>query len=177
MLELKFRRRDEYGTVVMSEDGIIDLMYSGEFDGLSDIEVEETTDTILHNKWANIYDEELLKIYKKPTQSVEENDRQLQDIWLIPQEYKELNIEKYLLNKCKTDIEKSRVTEELSLFHERKMEIILQTLIYLVDVMRKNNVVWGVGRGSACASYCLYLIGIHKIDSIKYNLDIKEFLK
>jgi DNA polymerase III alpha subunit len=48
---------------------------------------------------------------------------------------------------------------------------------YLVDTLRKNNVVWGVGRGSSVASYILYLIGVHKVDSIKYNLDINEFLK
>ena len=48
---------------------------------------------------------------------------------------------------------------------------------YLVDTFSENDVVWGVGRGSSVASYCLYLIGLHKIDSIKYELDIKEFLK
>jgi len=50
-------------------------------------------------------------------------------------------------------------------------------MIYIVDMMRKNNLVWGVGRGSSVASYVLYLIGIHKIDSLKYNLNIEEFLK
>jgi DNA polymerase III alpha subunit len=50
-------------------------------------------------------------------------------------------------------------------------------MIYLVDVMRENSVVWGVGRGSSVASYVLYLIGVHKIDSVKYNLDFKEFFK
>jgi DNA polymerase III alpha subunit len=43
--------------------------------------------------------------------------------------------------------------------------------------MRENDIVWGVGRGSSVASYTLYLIGVHKIDSIKYELDINEFLK
>jgi DNA polymerase III alpha subunit len=43
--------------------------------------------------------------------------------------------------------------------------------------MRKNKIVWGVGRGSSVASYVLFLIGIHKVNSLKYNLDIKEFLK
>jgi DNA polymerase III alpha subunit len=50
-------------------------------------------------------------------------------------------------------------------------------LKYLVDAMRENKIVWGVGRGSSVASYVLYLIGVHRIDSIKYDLDIKEFLK
>jgi len=50
-------------------------------------------------------------------------------------------------------------------------------LKYLVDTLRKNNVIWGVGRGSSVASYVLFLLGVHKIDSLYYNLDIEEFLK
>jgi DNA polymerase III alpha subunit len=73
--------------------------------------------------------------------------------------------------------QKVRVTEELTLFAQHNMIPLLKYLKYLVDTMRKNNIVWGVGRGSSVASYCLYLIGVHKIDSIKYSLDIKEFLK
>ena len=48
---------------------------------------------------------------------------------------------------------------------------------YLVDTLRKNNIIWGVGRGSSVASYVLYLLGVHRIDSLYYDLDITEFLK
>jgi DNA polymerase III alpha subunit len=34
-----------------------------------------------------------------------------------------------------------------------------------------------VGRGSSVASYVLFLIGVHKIDPIKYELPIEEFFK
>jgi len=54
---------------------------------------------------------------------------------------------------------------------------VLQFLIYLVDTARNNNVVLGVGRGSSVASFALYLIGVHKIDSIKYDLDVEDFLR
>jgi DNA polymerase III alpha subunit len=63
------------------------------------------------------------------------------------------------------------------MFRARNLFPVLQLLIYIVDTMRKHNIVWGVGRGSSVASYCLYLIGVHKIDSLKYNLNIREFLK
>jgi DNA polymerase III alpha subunit len=53
----------------------------------------------------------------------------------------------------------------------------LRLLFYLVDDFRERGVVWGVGRGSSVASYCLFLIGVHKIDAILYDLSIKEFLK
>jgi DNA polymerase III alpha subunit len=43
--------------------------------------------------------------------------------------------------------------------------------------MRKYDIIWGVGRGSSVASYVLYIIGIHRINSIQYDLDYKEFLR
>jgi len=70
-----------------------------------------------------------------------------------------------------------RVQEELAAFGERGMYNLLRYMIYLVDFMRENDIVWGVGRGSSVASYVLYLIGVHKIDSLKYNLDWREFLR
>jgi len=57
------------------------------------------------------------------------------------------------------------------------MEDLLRYMIYLVDFMREHTIVWGVGRGSSVASYVLYLIGVHKIDSIQYGLDWREFLR
>ena len=54
---------------------------------------------------------------------------------------------------------------------------LLYYLKYLIDTMRKNNIIWGVGRGSSVSSYVLYLLGVHKVNSLKYHLDIKEFIK
>ena len=70
-----------------------------------------------------------------------------------------------------------RVWEELDAYKERGMHDLLRYMIYLVDYMRENNIVWGVGRGSSVASFVLYLIGIHKINSIQYQLDWREFLR
>lgn len=97
----------------------------------------------------------------------------------IPQHYLELDVEQYIraLVPQADAKRKARVEAELELFRTRNLFSILQLLIYIIDTMRKHNLVWGVGRGSSVASYCLYLIGVHKIDSVKYNLDIREFLK
>jgi DNA polymerase III alpha subunit len=70
-----------------------------------------------------------------------------------------------------------RIWEELREYEARGMFPLLQYMIYLVDFMRENNIVWGVGRGSSVASYVLYLIGVHRIDSIQYDLDWREFLR
>jgi DNA polymerase III alpha subunit len=70
-----------------------------------------------------------------------------------------------------------RTEAELVEFDQRGMYPLLQYMIYLVDFMRENNIVWGVGRGSSVASYVLYLIGIHRINSIHFDLDWHEFLR
>ena len=100
----------------------------------------------------------------------------------IPQHYKDIDVEEYIRNLIPTsgdsDVSvKARVEKELAEFKARNLFPIIQLLIYIIDTMRKNNLVWGIGRGSAVSSYLLYLLGVHKVESVKYNLDIKEFLK
>jgi DNA polymerase III alpha subunit len=115
--------------------------------------------------------------YEVSDQTIEEFDQSRAYEWFMPQEYKNLDIAKWVLDQCKTDAELQRAGEELIMFQERNMFILLQYLKYLVDTMRENNIVWGVGRGSSIASFVLYLIGIHRINSLYYDLSINEFLK
>ena len=97
----------------------------------------------------------------------------------IPQHYKELDVEKYIRERLiqRDPDEIGRVEMELDMYRERGLFPVLQLLIWIVDTMRKHNLVWGVGRGSSVSSYLLYILGVHKVDSYKYDLDIKEFLK
>jgi DNA polymerase III alpha subunit len=98
------------------------------------------------------------------------------DNWLIPHEYKNMDIEEFLVSKCPKE-NYDRLIKELDLYHKNNMIPVLKTIKYIVDTLRKNNIVWGVGRGSSVASYVLFLLGVHKIDSVKYNLPIDEFFK
>jgi DNA polymerase III alpha subunit len=96
--------------------------------------------------------------------------------WFIPNEYCP-NLVEYLYGCCTTDAQRDRVSLELELFIKNGMYDVLHVMKYIVDTLRSNNIVWGVGRGSSVASYVLYLIGVHKVDSIKYSLPIEEFFK
>lgn len=96
--------------------------------------------------------------------------------WLIPDDYYP-NLTEMLYGMCETDIQRERVSQELELYIKHGMYDVLHVMKYIVDTLRANNIVWGVGRGSSVASYVLYLIGVHKIDSIKYNIPIEEFFK
>jgi DNA polymerase III alpha subunit len=109
--------------------------------------------------------------------TVEQFDNQMQSNWLMPEQYKTMDIAQYILNQCQGEAELQRAGEELLLFQERDMFVLLRYLKYLVDTMRENNIVWGVGRGSSVASFVLFLLGIHRINSLYYDLSIDEFLK
>jgi len=96
--------------------------------------------------------------------------------WFIPDDYCP-NLVEFLYGQCTTSEQTQRVDQELELFIKNGMYDLLHVMKYVVDTLRANNVVWGVGRGSSVASYVLHLIGVHKIDSIKYNIPIEEFFK
>lgn len=97
--------------------------------------------------------------------------------WFIPNSYKTFDIEEYCYSLCNSEIEVLRVETELNLYQTHNMMPILQTMKYIVDTLRNNNIVWGVGRGSSVSSYVLFLLGVHKVNSIQYKLDITEFIR
>jgi len=115
--------------------------------------------------------------YNKLDLTIEQFDNINQSNWLMPEQYKSMDIAQYVLNQCQGEAELQRAGEELLLFQERDMFVLLRYLKYLVDTMRANNIVWGVGRGSSVASFVLFLLGIHRINSLYYDLSIDEFLK
>lgn len=171
------KQYDEYGQVHFSADDLCDLLYQNPDIELTNFLVD---DPELFNKSVrNLYaDFSKLKKYQFVNAiSLEEFDKNNQDQWHMPKEYKDFDIAQYLLDQCKTQEELQRVGHELLLYQDRNLFMLLRFLKYLVDILRKNNIVWGVGRGSSVASYVLYLIGVHKINSLYYDLDITEFLK
>lgn len=173
--ELKNRFIDDIGRVVMTVDGLTNLIMSQKpIDGLL---AEECDDTINYNKLRKnalvLYTEE------KANETPEEYDSIATASWKTPEDYQISDEEliTWLFEQCSNDDEYNRVLLELNMYEERGLYPLLKHLIYLVDHFRKNNIVWGVGRGSSVSSYILFLIGIHRVDSLKFNLDIKDFLK
>lgn len=114
--------------------------------------------------------------YSNEILSFSYDDNSNQQIWFMPKSYKEINIEKYF-EKFITEFNKERILLELNLYKKNNYYDLLRYLIFLVDVMKANNIIWGVGRGSSCASYLLYLIELHDVDCIKYDISIDDFLR
>jgi DNA polymerase III alpha subunit len=165
---------DQYGRQVLTETDICNAYMVDTDIVLKNALIEKS---IKFDNSLNISNVPTTIVYKPETVSINSFDELCQNSWFMPEEYINFNIAQYVLDLCVTEAELQRVGEELIMFQERDMFPLLRYCKYLVDTMRKHNVVWGVGRGSSISSYVLYLIGIHKINSIYYDLDINEFIK
>jgi DNA polymerase III alpha subunit len=164
---------DSIGRCVFTVDGLTNLIIF-ETD-ITGVLVEADPDIDLLNQYAGDPVTEYTDDIKD--QTLEEYDEVNRNTWFTPKKYQEMDIESFLLNKCKTEPETMRVQEELNIYSERNLYPVLKHLVFLIDHFRKNSIVWGVGRGSSVSSYVLFLIGVHKVDSIRYNLSISDFLK
>jgi DNA polymerase III alpha subunit len=167
-------KSDKFSNVIYETSDIVDLIYKGQ-ENLLDQILCEPTDDIKNLAEVSGLDIKYVdpKLYEI---SVEDFDRICQQDWFMPEEYQKLDIEELLVNQCPTQ-HYQRLIEELQEYRARNMLPLLKWLKYLVDTCRSNNIVWGVGRGSSVSSYVLFLIGVHKIDPIKYNLDWRDFLR
>lgn len=169
---------DQYGRAHCTANELSDVLYTNPGVDFTQVFVDDPDQYIRAVKGFYV-EYPLPKLYENdvPQQSIELFDLANQVNWHMPEEYKRLDIAQWLLDQCTSEPQLQRVGEELLLYQERNLFGLLRYLKYFVDTMRANNVVWGLGRGSSVSSYVLYLIGVHKIDSIYYDLPIEEFLK
>ena len=182
-------KTDELGIPRFSNKDLIDMIYSGHVDKCHVVLCDESVDVDLFNKAASAQGLSELNTYIPIDADQKEFDGVLQSEWFMPDAYKAIDIKVWLLEQLQEKLQSdslataqyskewSRVNEEYAEYASRGMDDLLRYMIYLVDFMRENDIVWGVGRGSSVASYVLYLIGVHRIDSVQFNLDWTEFLR
>jgi hypothetical protein len=171
-------RNNQYGEIILDQTDLCDLVMQGRDVTRMQCTVEPTVNieaaiNVLEDPgqlvtWTFAYDSDI---------SVPDWDSLQQRNWHMPDLYKQLDIAEYVVAMCDTPEKLQRVGQELLLYQERGLFNLLRYLKYLVDLMRDNRVIWGVGRGSSVASYVLYLLGVHRIDSMYYDLDAAEFLR
>ena len=168
-------RLDQFGNPIFNSQDIFKVLYQGKLTNLKKVTVDYADDIEQLERTTgfefNRFNEQLNQI------AIEDFDQALQSDWFMPKEYLEFDVEDYCLARCNTNAERDRVTAEITAYKQRGMIPLLQWIKHFVDTCSENNVVWGVGRGSSVASFVLFLLGVHEIDSVKYNLDWQEFLR
>lgn len=164
------------------------------FDGTSTVDADSVTDLIMSNASikglcvTNITPEieQFNKLVPKSQQIVvKETVDPLKQEWNIPAEFAQMDVKQHILDTVSfsqfaSDDAKMRLTrvlDELELYESMELMDVLRVLIYIINTLNRENVMWGVGRGSSVSSYVLYLLGVHDIDSVKYELDVSDFLR
>jgi DNA polymerase III alpha subunit len=160
---------DKFGNAIYEDKDLVEIIYSDKEHLLEKIYTENIKD--FKNLPTKKINPDIYNI------SIKEFDQVCQNEWFMPDEYKNFNIVEFVLNQTTNEEQYQRTVEELTEYENRNMLNLLRWLKYIVDTCRLNNIVWGVGRGSSVSSYVLYLLGVHRIDSVKYDLDWKEFLR
>lgn len=107
--------------------------------------------------------------------------------WNIDSKYINMDVYEYIIEshnkRCreeKIDVTPERLLrleQEFQLFKQKNMLELLRALIYIINTLISNNIVWGTGRGSSVSSYILYAIFLHDVDSYLYELEITDFIK
>jgi DNA polymerase III alpha subunit len=169
-------KQNNFGQLIFDENDVIDFVMQGRDPSLLDDMIVDNSVNL--DSVRDFLDP--VPTFQQPqeqTLSVSEWHAQQQRNWHMPQEYKSLDIAAHVLSLCQSEPELQRCGQELLLYQERDLFDLLRYLKYLVDVMTQNTIIWGVGRGSSVASYVLYKLRVHRIDSMYYNLDIHEFLR
>jgi DNA polymerase III alpha subunit len=166
---------DQYSRQVLTENDAVNMLYRNPDLDITNLQLDNVH--LFNRACEQLHLDMHLTTSTALSCTPEQYHKKNQQTWHMPTEYAEFDIIKWCLDQCTTDAQLQRVGKELLLYQERDMMPLLCFLRYFVDTMRNNNIVWGVGRGSSVASYVLYLIGVHKIDSMYYDLDIEEFLR
>lgn len=167
---------DKFGQLIFSEHDLCDLIMQGS--NLCDFKHTTVDHTVDLDSIKQVLENPPHLIGNRALDmEVTDWDQSQQNRWHMPDNYQQLDIAEYVLSLCQNESELQRCGAELLLYQERNLFSLLCYLKYLVDVMVDHNIIWGVGRGSSVASYVLYKLGVHRIDSLYYNLDVVEFLR
>lgn len=164
---------DEYGRTVEDEQSLIELFYQG----ITEI-TASGPEVDRFNSFCDVFDMLDSKIsgVDQISETPEEFHAERQRDWIVPEEFMNFDIVGFLRNAASTEAALDRVNFELEVFEALDMLDSLRAIRYVVHTLDEHNVVRGVGRGSSVSSYCLFLLGVHMVDSLNYGLDFAEFL-
>ena len=171
-MELTDRIFDENGNAFLSGDAIANMLYNGK-DIYAGTFYVDTSDGEMEK--FNLFSDKSVQL--SPSEKI--NNIKRRDEWFMPDFYKTLNLKELfdIMSNGLPDIYKERVDYELNLYHEKGYDNFLRYCVYLSTIVNQKKIVVGCGRGSSCASYLLFLLGLHMVDSVKFDIDVREFLK
>lgn len=138
-----------------------------------------TDDLSLHNSLVDQPEEKITTSHD----GVQILNRITPESYQIPVEYLNIDLKEFVLAKYRetlsgepeSQIALARINTELGEIQKRGIESLFKTIIYVVDQFKKHQTVFGVGRGSSCACFILYVLGLNLVNPLKYDIPVDEF--
>ncbi len=163
------------GDTSVSPDDLIKMMTRGV--NVKNLFTTHTTKEIeQYNKYVN----------KEDAIRVKDSINPLEFNWTFNEFFQTIDVEDCVLEALQSEIKGmskerqmsriNRTMKELKLFKSNSLVMVLKLMIFIIDKFEQTGIVWGVGRGSSVSSYVLYLIGVHDVDSVEFDLPIEDFL-
>lgn len=174
---------NEYGQVFFSVDEITEYMYSditNMINYLDDTaEIEKWNQHCKHFEIETVTQEPVLQTDVKQYHQI------LSQNWVTPEPYNSIDINKILIDRMElleiaTPEYTTYLTQEIEHWYTlfpQGPEDLWKFLHYMIETCKEHDIVTGVGRGSSVSSLVLYLLDVHCVDPVKYNLNYKEFLR
>jgi len=165
------------------------------FDGTTTVPADNIEDFIEYVDSDSIYCDvltsDIIEYNKHSTNKINTrvNDREIDPSWNIPNNILKIDLLDHILSKLDDELSENnfskqeiierenRVAMEYEIFTQHNFHSLLYTILYVINKFEESHTVWGVGRGSSTSSYILYLMGLHDVDSVLYELDFNEFIK
>ena len=169
------------------------------YDGVSLISPEMVTHALLHGSGPteirvteDCWEIQQFNLNCDEGDEIKFNDDEvkLDTSWKLPSEWASLTsdqVQHLIVDKATDVISRSsyteaqvskaytRIEQEINEIEKRNMMDFLKTIMYVLDTFKKNDICWGVGRGSSCASYVLFVLGLHVVDCVKFDVPMEEF--
>ena len=177
VLDLEDRYVLDDGSVVLRRKALLSCIRNGIETG--SLTAEKIKEVERHNK--------LSKAEKRITIAVADDQPGVVPAWRYewptPEPWKSDNLVEFCLNRLARlglafeDRYIVRLAQEIAEIEEREMEGFIRHVWYVTADMDRRKVVRGVGRGSSCASLVLFLLGVHLVDPVLYDVPMTEFFK
>lgn len=166
-----------YGQAILSSDNLREIILQGK--NIGHLNVIKDEEIELYEQYQAQLLHHATVFLDAPDESLSFDDfhKERADEWIFPEKYQQIDVHTWLLDKCTTQTQIDRVNEEYIMYEDRDLIMLLRLFIFLVDYMREHKFIWGVGRGSSVSSYILYLIGVHRVDSLRFGFSILDYLK
>ena len=128
---------DEYGRSVISDSELAELLYTNPQLTIDDIAIvnPEKYNSAIKSLYLDYKPLQKLATLNSTIAEYHANNQQE---WFMPDNYKNMNIAKWVLDQCTNQNELQRAGSELIEYADRGLLPLLQYLKYLVDTMRKQ---------------------------------------